>query len=239
MTARMPIVEQGPGRVLARRAAAEIVARHDDVRLAVGGLVQDEVGILRAVIVEAHLREQARAQAGALDRLEILLGDDHVRIDVHDLERRRDARQRCELVHGLLPVERVSLVRRVSYERVSRDLEVLYDSQGCLTSLYTWNWREDLTGSEGSCPGLVGLSIPARRAVVKSSLLPNQSSSSRPRTRARPPAPPGRPRRPAALLAPSARPSPGSRSPPPGRRAALWRAGRPAHRLASLPYPAA
>ena len=92
-------VEQRPGRVLTRRAAAEIVARDDDCRLAVGRLVEDEVGVLGAILAIAHFGEEALAEAGALDRLEILLGDDHVGVDIVDRHRRRDSGQCRKLVH--------------------------------------------------------------------------------------------------------------------------------------------
>ena len=97
-------VEQRPRRVLARRAAAEIVAGHDDLRVAVGRLVQHEVGVLgHPVVLVAHLREQARAEAGALDGLQVLLRDDHVGVDIDDLERRGDAGERGEGLHGRGP----------------------------------------------------------------------------------------------------------------------------------------
>ena len=50
-------VEQRPGGVFARRAAAEIVARDDDRRVAVGGLVEHEIGMLGSVLAIAHLGE--------------------------------------------------------------------------------------------------------------------------------------------------------------------------------------
>ena len=43
--------------MLARRAAAEIVARDEDLRLAIGRLVEDEVRILRAVLVDSASRQ--------------------------------------------------------------------------------------------------------------------------------------------------------------------------------------
>ena len=49
--------------MLARRAAAEIVFRDENLGVAVGGLVQDEIGIFAAIILVAHLREKALAQA--------------------------------------------------------------------------------------------------------------------------------------------------------------------------------
>ena len=69
-------VEQRPGRVLARGAAAEVLARHQDLRLAVGRLVEHEVGLLLALLVVAQLVEQVLAEPGALDGLQELLGDD-------------------------------------------------------------------------------------------------------------------------------------------------------------------
>src|SRR5207253_10353276 len=44
-------------------------------------------------------REQALAKARALDGLQVLLRDDHVGIDVDDLQWRRDPIQRGEFVH--------------------------------------------------------------------------------------------------------------------------------------------
>src|SRR5262245_26176092 len=93
-------IEQCPGRMLAARAAAEIVAGDEDFGVAVGRLVEHEVGILAAVLAIAQLREQAGAEAGALDRLEVLLGDDHVGVDIDHVERRGHALQHSELVHS-------------------------------------------------------------------------------------------------------------------------------------------
>ena len=92
-------IEQRPGRVLAARAAAEIVAGDQHLGVAIGRLVEDEIRILAAVVLVALLGEQPLAKAGALDGLEVLLRDDHVGVDIDDLQRRRDAFQRGELVH--------------------------------------------------------------------------------------------------------------------------------------------
>ncbi len=85
--------------MFARRAAAEIIARHDDLRGAISWLVEHEIRVFRAVLIETHFRKQARAQTGARNGLQVLLGDNHVRVDVHDVERRGDAGERGELVH--------------------------------------------------------------------------------------------------------------------------------------------
>jgi hypothetical protein len=68
--------------MLARRAAAEVLAREQDRRAAITRLVQDEIRIrlARAGILTRFARieiapciEQVRAEAGALDRLQELL----------------------------------------------------------------------------------------------------------------------------------------------------------------------
>ena len=106
-------IEQRPRRVLAARAAAEIVAGDQDLGIAVGGLVEDEIRILAAVVIVAPFREQSLAEAGALDGLQVLLGDHHVGVDIDDLQRRRDAFQRGELLHFRLP--EVALQRPAVY----------------------------------------------------------------------------------------------------------------------------
>jgi len=60
--------------MLAARAAAEIVVGDQDLGVAIGRLVEHEIRILGAVGVIARLGEQALAEPGALDRLEVLLG---------------------------------------------------------------------------------------------------------------------------------------------------------------------
>src|SRR3984885_15446826 len=92
-------IEQRPWRMLAARTAAEIVAGNQHLGVAIGGLVEDEIGVLAAVVVVTLLREQSLAKAGPLDGLQILLGNYHVGIDIDDLQRCRNALQRGELFH--------------------------------------------------------------------------------------------------------------------------------------------
>mmetsp|Transcript_34640 Transcript_34640/g.110232 ORF Transcript_34640/g.110232 Transcript_34640/m.110232 type:complete len:309 (+) Transcript_34640:407-1333(+) len=100
----------GPGSVLARGAATEVLSGHEDRRLAVLRLVEHEalnllrnpgahLGHLDRVVV-AQLGEGGEAEAGALDRLEVLLWNDHVRIHVCDGQRGGDALQVDELGHS-------------------------------------------------------------------------------------------------------------------------------------------
>ena len=70
-----------------------------DFGLAIGRLVEHEIRVLAAVILVALLREKPLAEAGALDGLQVLLGDDHVGVDIDDLQGRRDAFQLGELFH--------------------------------------------------------------------------------------------------------------------------------------------
>jgi hypothetical protein len=85
--------------VLARGAAAEILARDQDLRFGIGLPVQHEVGERCALLVIAKLGEQALAEPGALDGLEVLLGDDHVGIDIDHGQVGRDPGQRGEFFH--------------------------------------------------------------------------------------------------------------------------------------------
>src|SRR5260221_556323 len=55
-------IEERPGRVLAARAAAEIFAGDEDLGLAIGRLVEDEIGVFGAVVTVAHLVEQRLAE---------------------------------------------------------------------------------------------------------------------------------------------------------------------------------
>src|SRR5690606_14095503 len=92
-------IGERPGSMLAGRAAAEIVARDQDLRVAVRSLVEHEIRILRSVLAVAQAGEKADPEAGAPDRLQILLRDDHVGVDIDDPQRRGDALQLCKLVH--------------------------------------------------------------------------------------------------------------------------------------------
>ena len=86
--------------MLAARAATEIVSGDQNLGVAIGRLVEDEIGVLAAVVLVALFREQALAKPGTLDGLQVLLGNHHVGIDIDDLQRRCDAFQRGEFFHG-------------------------------------------------------------------------------------------------------------------------------------------
>src|SRR5687768_14044923 len=89
------VVHQRPRRVLARGAAAEILAREQDLRSLEARLVEDELRVL------APGAEQAFGEADALDRSQVLLRDDLVGVDVGAVERRDQRVQHGELHHFL------------------------------------------------------------------------------------------------------------------------------------------
>ncbi len=103
------VLLQGPGGMLAARAAAEVVAGEEDRRPSVARPVQDEVRVERtlavvhprlAMVQVAQLVEQIGAEAGPPDGLHELLGDDEVRVDVFAVQRGHQAPVRLESLHG-------------------------------------------------------------------------------------------------------------------------------------------
>ena len=101
-------IEKRPGSMFARGAATEIIFRDKYFGFAIGRLVQDELGIFGSILLVAEFGEKPAAQTGALDCFQILFRDDHVGIDIADVERRRDTGKGCEFFHviGLQPVVR-------------------------------------------------------------------------------------------------------------------------------------
>src|SRR5690606_21881387 len=106
------ILVQRPRRVLARGAAAEVLARQQHAGALVAREVEHEVRVDRpraavlprlAHVQVAPLVEQVRAEAGALDRLEELLGDDLVGVDVGAVQRGDQAGVGGEGFHWRFP----------------------------------------------------------------------------------------------------------------------------------------
>jgi len=102
------VVFQRPGRVFARTAAAEILARQQDLRSLVARLVQHEIRIERALaVVHARLAviqiapfvERIRAEAGSFDRLQELLGNDRIGVHVGAIQRHDQPIKLCKLFH--------------------------------------------------------------------------------------------------------------------------------------------
>jgi len=70
------IIEERPGRMLARGAAAEVAARDEDAAIAGGGAVEDEVLLRRAFRVIAPVGEEVLAQAIPSGRRQEARGND-------------------------------------------------------------------------------------------------------------------------------------------------------------------
>src|SRR3954468_9532779 len=102
------VLLDGPGSVFARGAAAEVAAGEQHGGTLVARLVQHEVrirpaagGVLpRLAVIEVAPRvEQVRTEAGLADRLEELLGNDRVGVDVLAVDGGDEALVHDEFVH--------------------------------------------------------------------------------------------------------------------------------------------
>ena len=87
--------------MLARRTAAEIIPCQENTRPVVAGLIEDKAVLGVAVVGIAPIREQTLPQAGALNGLEVLLGNNLVGIDIHPVERGNNTGQRGKSVHSV------------------------------------------------------------------------------------------------------------------------------------------
>ena len=96
-------IKQRPGRVLARRATAEVFMRDQDLRMAIGLLVEHEIRPLGPLRVEAQRVEQVSAESAPLDRLEKARGDDLVGVDVGERQGSRRRGQGGERLHVPAP----------------------------------------------------------------------------------------------------------------------------------------
>ena len=87
-----PEIIERPGGMLARRTAAEIMGRHQDLGIAIGRLVEHEIRVYRAVLVIAQIVKQVLTEPSALDGLEEPRRDDPVGIAIDDVDGRRRRR---------------------------------------------------------------------------------------------------------------------------------------------------
>src|SRR3989338_7765140 len=104
------VIFQRPRRMLARTAAAEIFARQQYLRALIARLVQHKIRIQWTLaVVHARLAviqitpfvERIRAEAGTLDRLQELLGNDRIGIDIGAIQRRDQAVEQGKFLHYL------------------------------------------------------------------------------------------------------------------------------------------
>ena len=107
------VLVQRPGRVLARGAAAEVLACQQDRRTCIARLVQHEVRVgfaaVRVLTRKAGVQvapgiKQVLAEACLSDRFKELLGDDRVGIDVLAVLRSDQAFVYGEFLHVLKPL---------------------------------------------------------------------------------------------------------------------------------------
>ena len=94
------VIGQRPGRVLTAGATAEVAAGQQDARPSSRRLIELKVGIQRAVWQKTPVEEQKLTEAGPLDPLEELLGDDLVSVDIGPVDRGDDAGMGGERLHG-------------------------------------------------------------------------------------------------------------------------------------------
>ena len=88
--------------VISHVQSAEIIIRHENLRLAIGRLVEDKIRVLGSVVAIAHAAEQRHAQSGALDRFQIIRRNDHIGIDIDRRHRCGDAGKGGEFIHDFI-----------------------------------------------------------------------------------------------------------------------------------------
>src|SRR6478735_6462353 len=93
--------DERPGRVLARRTAAEVVTREQDLRALRGREIERKIRLVRAVRVVTPIAEQALTEAVLVDHFEEACRDDLIRVDVlgrNDNCVRRDFAEACHWI---------------------------------------------------------------------------------------------------------------------------------------------
>ena len=101
-----------PRRVLTRRPATKIVTGDQNGGVAVRLVVQHEIRAFDALLVVTHFVKRRDSEAGALDRLQELLGDDHIGVDVLKFHGRGYTLQGGKLGHAARARRTVVLLLR-------------------------------------------------------------------------------------------------------------------------------
>ncbi len=94
-------IQQGPGRVFTAGAATEIVPGHQDFGFAIGLLVENKFWQFHAFLGVAHFIKQGFAQSRAQNGFQELLGNDHVGVDIDDIEGGCNTGQGFKFLHDL------------------------------------------------------------------------------------------------------------------------------------------
>src|SRR6266849_236120 len=105
------VLGKRPGRVFPRASAAEVLARKQYAGALVARLVEDEIGVERtartrlvrpAFVEVAPSIEEIRPEPSALDRLQELLRNDLVGVDIGPVEGRNEAVQDGKALHQII-----------------------------------------------------------------------------------------------------------------------------------------
>src|SRR5206468_5317291 len=88
-------VQQSPGRMLPRRTTPEVRTGHQHRCIPIPRSVQDEIAVPPPVV------EEKRTEAGPVDPLEELLGNDLVGVDVRPVERGENAGDAGKRFHSV------------------------------------------------------------------------------------------------------------------------------------------
>ena len=80
-------------------ATAEILTRDNDLGTTIRVTIQHKIGDFATILGKAHLIEQIRPETGSFDGLQELLRDNHIRIDIENIERCRNACQPVKFLH--------------------------------------------------------------------------------------------------------------------------------------------
>src|SRR5579871_59705 len=159
------IVQKRPGRVLAAGATAEVLAADQQLDARVRRLVQDEIGPWPPLAVEAEVVEEALAEPLALDGLQELLGDDLVRVQVGDRQRRGAAVEAGKGAHQSSPAP-LALMIRFGPPMASRTVKTLVPG------------LRPLRNSETSSPAAATRACAASGSGTRQAKPPRRSSSS-------------------------------------------------------------
>ncbi|MNI51915.1 hypothetical protein D3C73_1066650 [compost metagenome] len=107
--------------MFAGRTTAEIVAGNDDFGIAISRFIQYEIRVLGTILAITSLGEQALSKTSALDRLEIVLRNDHVGVDIDNRKGGGNARQLFEFFHDRPPRRLYSAAIKYFQENLKSD----------------------------------------------------------------------------------------------------------------------
>src|SRR5262249_43656017 len=96
------IVERIRG-AFARRAPAEVWPSNENLCVAIGRMVEDEFRSLATFVVEAKVMKETALISWPANLSQKAAGQNHIGVDVRDVERSRDGDELVERLHRLVP----------------------------------------------------------------------------------------------------------------------------------------